>query len=259
MVGLSCAVMGQTQPAAPTPVATPSPTATPVPVKLDPKNLTADQVAEFAIIFYGGRPALNQIRKTATERGISNIRAADGRTDRIPYTRYVIRAETLAKEKIRLDQETPSARFSLIQADERFFGVYNSTVFTPAEEVLGAFRDQIYHGLEALLRYSENGSKVTLVNREKVMGVEYNIIDLTDTQGRVTRYYVSAKSFRVMMLTYEENGVKYRRKFYDYNLAQGTLVPFRTVLWANDKQVEETEIGTITFGQKVDEGLFSRP
>ena len=38
-----------------------------------------------------------------------------------------------------------------------------------------------------------------------------------------------------------EDGVKYRRKFYDYNYAQGTLVPYRTVLWANDKQIEETE------------------
>jgi len=59
-----------------------------------------------------------------------------------------------------------------------------------------------------------------------------------------------------MMLTYEDAGVKFRRKFYDFNYAQGTLVPYRTVLWANDKIVEETELGTITFGQKVDEGLF---
>ncbi len=58
------------------------------------------------------------------------------------------------------------------------------------------------------------------------------------------------------MLTYEDSGVKYRRKFYDYNYAQGTLVPYRSVLWADEKKVEETEIGTITFGQKVDEGLF---
>ena len=52
------------------------------------------------------------------------------------------------------------------------------------------------------------------------------------------------------MLEYEDAGIKYRRKFYDYNYAQGTLVPYRTVLWANDKQIEETEIGTITFRSK---------
>ncbi len=90
-----------------------------------------------------------------------------------------------------------------------------------------------------------------------MLGVEYHLLDVTDPEGRKTRFFVSVKTLRVMMLTYEDGGVKYRRRFYDYNAAQGTLVPFRTVLWANDKQVEETEIGTITFGQKVDDALFS--
>jgi hypothetical protein len=59
-----------------------------------------------------------------------------------------------------------------------------------------------------------------------------------------------------MILEYEQEGVKYRRKFYDYNYSQGTLVPYRTVLWANDKQIEESEILTITFGQRVEEDMF---
>jgi hypothetical protein len=59
-----------------------------------------------------------------------------------------------------------------------------------------------------------------------------------------------------MMLTYEDGDVKYRRKFYDYNYAQGTLVPNRSVLWADDKLVEETEVLYVTYGQKVDEELF---
>jgi hypothetical protein len=49
---------------------------------------------------------------------------------------------------------------------------------------------------------------------------------------------------------------KYRRKFYDYNYAQGTLVPFRTVLYAGDKQIEETQTLTITFGQKIEDNMF---
>jgi hypothetical protein len=60
-----------------------------------------------------------------------------------------------------------------------------------------------------------------------------------------------------MMLEYTEDNTKYRRKFYDYNYAQGTLVPFRSVLWANDKQIEETNIQTISFGQKVEEVIFN--
>ncbi len=60
-----------------------------------------------------------------------------------------------------------------------------------------------------------------------------------------------------MAIEFEDAGVKYRRRFYNYNYAQGTLVPYRSVLYANDKIVEETEIGTVTFGQKIDETMFS--
>ncbi|MEQ1646116.1 MAG: hypothetical protein ABL959_21875 [Pyrinomonadaceae bacterium] len=223
-------------------------------------NLTAEQVAEATIGFYGfpvGRPLLDQIRKTTFERGVANITNAEGKVDRVPYQRFIIRGANLAKEKIRLDQEFPGARYSLVSADDKIFGLYNNTVFTPREDVLKIFENHIVRGLEALLRYKENESKIEIAAREKVMGVDFHVLDVTDKQERKTRFYISARQFRVMMLTYEEGGVKYKRKFYDYNYAQGTLVPYRTVLWANDKIIEETDVGTITFGQKVDEALFS--
>lgn len=244
----------------PTPAATARPTPAPTPQKIDPKNLTAEQVAEYAIFFYGlpgGRATLDQIRKTTVERGVSNIVNAEGKTDRVPYRRYIIRGENLGKERIRLEQEFPSARFSLIWSEGRTFGVYNDTVFTPREDAAKTFENQIFRGLEALLRFRENESKVDLVSREKILGVDYYVLEVSDKQDRKTKFFVSAKTFRVMMLTYDEGTVLFRRKFYDYNYAQGTLVPFRTVLWADDRQVEETEINTITFGQKVDEGLFA--
>lgn len=243
---------------------TPTPTAkkpepTPTPAKGPIKITTAEQVVESAIFFYGypgGRATLNQIRKTTRERGKTNYTAADGKVEEATYQRFVIRAETLGKERIRIDQDFPNAKYSLVLSDEKIFGIYNNTVFTPREDASKGFENQVVHGLEAFLRYKENGSTIDLGTREKVMGVDFYVVDVTDKQDRKTRFYVSAKSFRVLMLTYEDGGVKYRRKFYDYNYAQGTLVPFRSVLWADEKQVEETEVGTITFGQKVDEELF---
>lgn len=252
------AVAGLSQTPAPKPAET-KPLPTPTPVKGVVKFTTPEQVVETAIFFYGlpgGRATLNQIRKTTQERGTSYITAADGKVERATYQRFVIRADALAKEKIRLDQAFPNASYSLVFAEEKIFGIYNNTVFTPRQDAAKTFENQIVRGLEAMLRYKENESKIELAAREKVMGVDYYIIDVTDKLERKTRFYVSAKSFRVMMLTYEESGIKYRRKFYDYNYAQGTLVPFRSVLWADDKIVEETEVGTITFGQRVDEGLF---
>lgn len=224
------------------------------------KNVTAEAVAESAIYFYGGlagRINLNQIRKTTFERGKMTIVNPDGTIDRGNYQRWIIRGDSLDKEKNRLEQEFPSTKYSIIYDGEKTFGILNNTIFSPRDAILNSFQNQIWHGLEALLRYKENGSKLDLVGRDKIMGVEFYVVDVTDKENRKTRFYISVKTLRVMMLEYEENGVKFRRKFYDYNYSQGTLVPYRTVLWADDKQVEETEIMTITFGQKVEENLFA--
>jgi hypothetical protein len=243
-----------------TPTPNPSPTTTPPPViKISLKPTTAEEVAETTIFYYaypGGRFTLNQIRKTTQEHGRISTMNAKGVAEQSTYQRFVIRGEALDKEKIRVDQTLPNAKFSLIFNDDKTFGVFNNTVFQPRDDVRQSFENQIFHGLEALLRYKENGSTLELQPREKILGVEYYVVDVTDKLGRKTRFFVSAKSFRVMMLEYEEAGVKYRRKFYDYNYAQGTLVPSRSVLWADDKIAEESEVLSVTFGQKVDEEMF---
>ena len=134
--------------------------------------------------------------------------------------------------------------------------MFDGNTFTPTDAASKAFQNQIFRGLDGLLRYKENGSTIALAGKEKVMAVDYHLVDVTDKSGRKTRFFVSAKTYRVMMLEYEEDGKKYRRKFYDYNYAQGTLVPYRTVLYQGDKIVEETDIVTVTFGQKVHDSLF---
>lgn len=240
--------------------AKPTPSPTPANVLRDPtKPVTADQVVESAIVFYGfpaGRPTLNQIRKTTFERGKTTTTNAEGKIESGSYQRWIIRGDSLEKERVRVDTDTPGSRFSLVYNEGKIFGIFNNSVFPPRADLARSFENSMYRGLEGMLRYKENESKVELAGKEKIFGVEYYFIDVTDKKDRKTRYYVSVKTFRVMMLTYEEDGISYRRRFYNYNYAQGTLVPYRTTLTANEKLIEETEIGTITFGQKVDEELF---
>lgn len=223
------------------------------------KGLTVEQIVESTIFVYGfpgGRETLNQIRKTTFERGKTTQISPDGKQETSNFERYTLRGESLEKEKIRLEQEFPNVRYGLIYDGEKVFGIFNESVFTPREEVLFSFQNQIWRGLEAMLRYKENGSTLTLDGKEKIAGVEFYRVDVTDKQNRKTRFFISTKSFRVMMLEYTENNVKYLRKFYDYNYAQGTLVPYRTVLWAGDKQIEETATATVSFGLKIEESTF---
>ena len=245
---------------------TPTPKENPPKVKKEDKkaaalaNASAEQIVESIIFVYSnlrGRDGLNQVRKTSIEHGKISLTGADGKVDQATYDFRVVRSEKMDKEKIRLDQEFPNAKYALIYAGDKIFGIYNNAIFTPREDAVKSFENKIWHGTEALLRYKENESKIELGERQKIAGVDFFIINLTDKQNRKTKYYISSKTFRVMILEYEEDAVKYRRKFYDFNLAQGTLVPFRTVLWANDKQIEETEIGTVTYGQKVEDEMFA--
>lgn len=234
------------------------PVPTPV-VKAPAKPLTAEQIVDSTIYFYGfggGRVTLNQIRKTTFERGKTTLTTADGKVDLVPYQRWIVRADTLNKEKIRLDQEFSKSKYALVKNEDKVYGLYNNTVFNPRDDAIKGFENSIYHGMEALFRYKENESKIELGGREKQMGVEYYILDITDKNDRKTRFFVSVRTLRVMMLTYEDAGVKYKRRFYDQRYAQGTLVPYRSVLSADDKVIEEQEISSVTFGQKVDEELF---
>jgi len=229
-------------------------------VELSKEQTEGIQVAESSIIVYSlgrGRQGLEQIRKTAVEIGKIEFRDDDGKARKADYVRRVIRGDSFGEEKIRLDQKFPDVDYAMIWDGGKIFGVSSNIVFTPRDDAERAFRNQLVHGIAALLRYKENGATVKLVKSDKIMGVDYFVLELTGKEGGITNYYISKKTYRVMMLEYEDLGVKYRRKFYNYNYAQGTLVPYRTVLWANDRQVEESTIATITFGQSVEDSLFA--
>ena len=104
---------------------------------VDLTKITAEQVAESAIIIYGGllgRENLKQIRKTTFERGKIHITDAAGKTETANYERWITRGESLNKEKIRLDQTFPDAKYSLVYTGEKIFGLYNDSVFTPRED-----------------------------------------------------------------------------------------------------------------------------
>jgi hypothetical protein len=239
-----------------------------VPARADddkPLKYTAEQVAETVILFYGSREALKQIRRNGLERGRVTRNNAEGRTEESSYERRFIRGESSDKDKIRLDQKLPTTEYSLIYGGGSTFGLINGSAFTPRQEATVDFYSQMWHDIDALLRYKENGSTINLVGKDKQKNLDLYVLDLTDKEKRRTRYFISSKSFRVLWLEYEEPGpsggapVKYKRTFHDYRYAQGTLVPYRTVLLENEKQTQETRLLTITYGVKMEEALFQNP
>ena len=233
----------------------------PKPARVDKDNPTAEQVAETVILFYGSRPMLAQIRRTGIERGRITRTGQDGRPEEITYERTFKRGDTFEKDKIRLNQRMPAIEYSLIYSDGRVTGMLRGTPFTPKEEDVTTLLTERVHGIDALLRYKESGAAVKYTGKESQKGLDLWVLELTDKENHATRYFVSSKTGRILWLEYDEgsgpSAVKFKRTFHDYRVVQGTLVPYRTVLYAGDRQVEESQVLTVTYGVKMEDAMFA--
>jgi hypothetical protein len=234
------------------------------PKKNGETQYTAEQVVESVILIYGSRPALEHIRRNGVEKGKLSRTDTEGKTEESDYERRFIRGENLNKDKIRLDQKLPTMEYSLIFDDGKLWGLINGASFTPRQDATASFISQHHHSIDSLLRYKECGSTITLVGKEQQKGLDLFVVDLIDKEKRKTRYFISAKSLRVLWLEYEEGNpggtpVKFTRKFLDYRLVQQTLAPYRTVLLEDGRQSQETRVLTITYGSKISDAIFKGP
>jgi hypothetical protein len=231
----------------------------------DPKSFTVEQIVESVILVYGTRPALDHIRRNGVERGKLTRFTPEGNAEEANYERRFVRGESLDKDKIRLDQKLPSMEYSLIYGGGKLWGIINGAAFTPREDAAASFLSQLHHSIDSLLRYKECGYTITLIGREQQKGLDLYQVELLDKENRKTRYYISARSLRVLWLEYEEapsagaSPVKYTRKFMDYRFVQQTLVPYRIVLIEDGRQSQETRVLTVTYGVKVDDSIFANP
>lgn len=227
-------------------------------------KFTAEQIVESVILVYGTRPGLDHIRRNGIERGKITRFNSEGNSEEANYERHFVRGENLDKDKIRLDQKLPTMEYSLIFGEGKLWGIINGAAFTPRQDAAASFISQHHHSIDSLLRYKECGSTVTVVGKEQQKGLELYVVDLVDTEKRKTRYYISARTLRILWLEYEEGipggvSVKYTRKFLDYRAVQQTLAPYRIVLLEDGRESQETRVLTITYGIKVNESIFKNP
>lgn len=231
----------------------------------DPKQFTVEQVVESVILIYGTRPGLEQVRRFGIERGKITRFLPEGATEEASYERKFVRGEDLDKDKVRLDQKMPSMEYSLIYGGGKLWGLINGAAFTPRQDAASNFLSQHRHSIDSLLRYKECGYTLTMVGKEQQKGLDLYVVDLLDKEKRKTRYYISARSLRILWLEYEETAgagatpVKYTKRFLDYRSVQQTLVPYRIILLEDGRQSQEIRIMTLTYGVKVDDAVFKNP
>src|ERR1043166_9103344 len=232
------------------------------------KDLTAEQVAETAIAMAGngfGRAVLSQIRRNGLEIGKETRTRPDGKSEESRYELRFVHGEKPEQDKVRIDSKTPQAEYTLVYGEGRLFGIINGATFTPRPDDAADFLSKQAHSIDALLRYKELESKVSSAGKDKQQGIDLYVIDLVDKANRKTRYFIRSETFRVLSLEYEEappgstTAIKYVKRFYDYRLAQGVQLPFRTVLYEDGKPTVETHVLTVQYGVKMEDSMFQGP
>jgi hypothetical protein len=234
-----------------------------------------EAIAELTILAYGGRTQLQTVRAAIQEEG--TVRLATDQGDITgSYMMRSIRKEKSWQDLLRNDLELTSpeaAQRAGAPATVKYIIAFNGAsvwsaqnnqyvVATPEAEA--AFRAQLVHDFTTLLRYKEDGSKLELKDAETVVGVQTNVIDLTTPSGDKTRFWISAKTFRIVHLEYElkvseaEPAKKYRISYYytPYRVIQNTLVPSRRVMMQDGKFVQEINLSNIVYSAKLDPEIF---
>jgi hypothetical protein len=233
-----------------------------------------EKVVELAILLYGGRPQLEKVRSGIQETGTIRLATDQGDINGT-YSFRSLKREKSWEDLIRVDldlsppaeaqrQGTNSIKYTIAYNGASIWSAQNNQYVNSKPEVEAAFRAQLTHEFTALLRYKEDGSKIELIGPETVVGVESNVVELTNPQGEKTRYWVSIKTYRILHAEYElklvegQPPTKYRVSYYysPYRVIQNTLVPTRKVMSQDGKFVQEVTLTDFQYSAKLDPEIF---
>jgi hypothetical protein len=238
-------------------------------VKLSP----VETIVELTIIAYGGRKQLETVRAAIQEEGTIRLVTDQGDLTGDISLRSM-RREKSWQDLLRVDlnllppgaEPRPGAgvKYTIGFNGASVWSAQNNQYVNPRPDADASFRAQLTHEYMALLRYKEDGSKIELVGPETVVGVDTNVIDLTNPIGEKTRYWVSTKTYRILHTEYElkrsesQTPTKYRISYYytPFRVVQNTLVPIRRVMTQDGKLVQEIIINNITYSAKLDPEIF---
>jgi hypothetical protein len=176
--------------------------------------------------------------------------------------RQFLRKENNDNDLARVDVDLPTEKLSFGFNGFTVWAARDGVSFTPEPDVEKSFIGAVVHNYEALLRYKELGSTVERAGTETLVGLEIEKLDLTHKDGSKTRFFISAKTYRILHLEYElvlQPGTpptKYRTSYFDFRPVQNTLVPAKETLYENGRLIQEIRITQTKFHDKLNEDLF---
>ncbi len=225
------------------------------------KGRRPEEIAERALLSYGGRDALYSIQRNGIYRALLKLHTPTGIQEGKTVTKF-IRKPKLIEDLVTLELELPDLTYTLTFDGKAVWSTQNRTARTPTEQEIRAFRGAHQHHYEALLRYKESDAKLELVGSNKIGTLDLDLIQMTSASGVTTVYEISRRSGHILYLNYEETPVgattpiKYRLYFKDFRVIQNTLIPYETQVFQDGKLIEERKIVESVFNVQLEEKAF---
>jgi hypothetical protein len=225
------------------------------------KNPRAEEVVERTINAYGSRAALYTVQHNGILRGLITLMGAEGKREGKTTTKF-IRKPLLTDDLLVIEVELSDTKFTIGYDGKQTWTLHNGEPQEPSPETVAAFRAAHLHSYEALLRYKENNAKLEYVRSDRLGPIEWDVIDLVAPDGSRTRYEISRRTSHIMYLEYESKSSaqaqpsKYRLHFTDFRVIQNTLVPFKTLVFENGRQVEDRRLVEAAFNVQLEEKAF---
>jgi len=226
----------------------------------------AMEILQRTLAAYGGEASIYLLRQKGQLRGFVKVYLEDGSTREGEITiRFLHRLEK-QDELRQIELRFPNAPTLVITYDgERVWGTENGAPIVLRLRTEAAFRAELKHNYETLLRYREYKAEVKYVGREKRSGIDVEVLDLTLPDGSTARYFISARTFRILHIEYDvavpraSKPIRFRDSFYDFRVVQTTLVPYRIERYEDGRLVQEIRFTEIAYGVQIEEAQFRPP
>ncbi len=220
-----------------------------------------EEIAERAILAYGSRAGLYAVQRNGTLRALVKFVSPEGTREGKTITKF-IRKEKMKDDLRIVELELPGTKYVLGFDGKDTWNIHDGEIQKPSEGVAKGFHKAHLHSYEALLRYKENEAKLEYVANTKLGNLQMDVIDMILPDGVRTRYEVSRNSGRILYLNYEEKAEglaeasKYRLYFKDFHIIQNTLVPYITMVYQDDKLIEERKVVEAVFNVQLKDESF---
>lgn len=224
------------------------------------------EILQRTIAAYGGEASVYLLRQRGQLRGFVKAYLEDGRTrEGEIIIRFLHRLEK-QDELRQIELRFPDAPTLTITYDgTRVWGAENGAPIVLRLRTEAAFRAEVKHNYETLLRYREYKAEVTYVGRERRSGIEVDVLTLTLPDGSTARYFISTRTSRILHVEYDvsvplmDRPIRFRESFYDFRVVQTTLVPYRIERYEDGRLVQEIRFTEVAYGVQIEESHFRPP